>query len=243
MVLAARASGRNARTLLLVVAVVVLGAIFTLTTSPVLLRANEAAPGRARVIEGKLDDLHGTVRDLKAATPAGGGSACVIEGKLDDLHTTVRDLKAALEASGEAGASSLGEHVQRRDDVQAKAAAKADFETDFQCVQNQGAADTCQIRCAGGCANAVQLCNSLPHCLKVSYNAKRTWATLKRKPTADEIRRHETRKEILDNNKLDLAKTVAREGWESSEVRVTTNQATKGALASSPGFYNGNCNE
>ena len=215
MVLAARASGRNARTLLLVVAVVVLGAIFTLTTSPVLLRANDAAPGRARVIEGKLDDL----------------------------HATVRDLKAALEASGEAGASSLGEHVQRRDDVQAKAAAKADFETDFQCVQNQGAADTCQIRCAGGCANAVQLCNSLPHCIKVSYNAKRTWATLKRKPTADEILRHETRKEILDNNKLDLAKTVAREGWESSEVRVTTNQATKGALASCPGFYNGNCNE
>jgi len=170
MVLAARASGRNARTLLLVVAIVVLGAILTLTTSPVPLRANEAAPGRARVIEGKLDDL----------------------------HATVRDLKAALEASGEAGAPSLREHVQRRDDVQAKAAAKADFETDFQCVQNQGAADTCQIRCAGGCANAVQLCNSLPHCIKVSDNAKRTW--------------HETRKEILDNNKLDLAKTVAREG-------------------------------
>ena len=239
MVLAARASGRNGRTLLLVVAIIVLGAILTLTTSPVLQRANDAAPG---VIEGKLDDLHATVRDLKAATPAGDGRAHVIEGKLDDLHATVRDLKAALEASSEAGAPSRREHVQRRD-VQARAVAKADFETDFQCRQNQGAADTCQIRCAGGCANAVQLCNSLPHCIKVSYNAKRTWATLKRKPTADEIRRHETRKEILNNDKLDLAKTVAREGWESSEVRVTANQATRGALASCPGFYNGNCNE
>ena len=241
MVLAARASGRNGRTLLLVVAIIVLGAILTLTTSPVLQRANDAAPG---AIEGKLDDLHATVRDLKAATPAGDGRAHVIEGKLDDLHATVRDLKAALEASSEAGAPSRREHVQRRDDyVQAKAVAKADFETDFQCQQNQGAAETCQIRCAGGCANAVQLCNSLPHCIKVSYNAKRTWATLKRKPTADEIRRHETRKEILNNDKLDLAKTVAREGWESSEVRVTANQATRGALASCPGFYNGNCNE
>ena len=162
-----------------------------------------------------------------------------------EAAATVRDLKAALEASSEAGAPSRREHVQRRDDyVQAKAVAKtADFETDFQCRQNQGAAETCQIRCAGGCANAVQLCNSLPHCIKVSYNAKRTWATLKRKPTADEIRRHETRKEILNNDKLDLAKTVAREGWESSEVRVTANQATRGALASCPGFYNGNCNE
>ena len=163
MVLAARASGRNGRTLLLVVAIIVLGAILTLTTSPVLQRTNDAAPG-------------------------------AIEGKLDDLHATVRDLKAALEASSEAGAPSRREHVQR--DVQAKAVAKADFETDFQCQQNQGAAETCQIRCAGGCANAVQLCNSLPHCIKVSYNAKRTWATLKRKPTADEIRRHETRKEM-----------------------------------------------
>ena len=134
MVLAARASGRNGRTLLLVVAIIVLGAILTLTTSPVLQRANDAAPG-------------------------------VIEGKLDGLHATVRDLKAALEASSEAGAPSRREHVQRRDDdVQAKAVAKADFETDFQCRQNQGAAETCQIRCAGGCANAVQLCNSLPHC-------------------------------------------------------------------------------
>ena len=98
MVLAARASGRNGRTLLLVVAIIVLGAILTLATSPVLQRANDAAPG---AIEGQLGGLHATVRDLKAATPAGDGRAHVIEGKLDDLHATVRDLKAALEASSE----------------------------------------------------------------------------------------------------------------------------------------------
>jgi hypothetical protein len=95
----------------------------------------------------------------------------------------------------------------------------------------------------GDCATlATAICKQHPGCAVVSFNSVKSWITLKKAGQSNPALTGGG--SISYGKKLsakEIAAIVEREGWASSEVSVTPNQAMVGKTAQCPGMYNGNC--